>query len=187
MYIGMERIGKKVPDKNIIGKIMTCAMILEFSTFFATIPMTIPNEAKNMGPRIRNGMSQNDKKTCAPKPNVPTPTISTKEITLRKIYQSIFEISHSPLERGVSESCLKILSFLYNEDTLTSENIGLVRMENPMRPGTKKSMYVSDCPFTVVWYMPTTGEPPTRLRLNSFMTALTVPLSTALDNAVGFP
>src|SRR5919205_2256528 len=129
---------------------MTCAMILEVSTLFATIPMTIPSEAKNMGPRIRNGMIQTDKKTCAPKPNAPTPTISTKEITPRKIYQSTFDTSHSPLDRGVSESCLKSLSFLYNEDMLTSENIGLVRMENPIKPGIKKSMYVKDCPFTVV-------------------------------------
>jgi len=113
---------------------MTCPTMLAVSTLFATIPMTIPREAKNMGPRIRKGMSHADKEICAPKPNIPTPTIRTKEITPRKIYQSIFETSHSPLDKGVSESCLKSLSFLYNEEILTSENIGLIRMDNPIRP-----------------------------------------------------
>ena len=53
------------------------------------------------------------------------------------MYQVILEMSHSVLVRGVRESCLKILSRLYCELMFTRANIGLVRTENPMSPGTR--------------------------------------------------
>ena len=49
----MILIGKKVPERNIIGKVITFATTLSVSTLFATVPTSILREEKNMGPKIR--------------------------------------------------------------------------------------------------------------------------------------
>ena len=54
------------------------------------------------------------------------------------MYHITLEVSHSIFVSGVSDSCLKIFVFLYSEDMLTIENIGLTSMAKPIKPGTKK-------------------------------------------------
>ena len=75
------------------------------------------------------------------------------EMDLKKGDDIIFDASHSIFVSGVSESCLNSFVFLYSEEMLTSENIGLVRIENPIKPGMRKSMYFVCCVFTVAGVM----------------------------------
>ena len=65
------------------------------------------------------------------------------------MYQMTLLASHSILCSGVSESCLNSLVFLYSLVMLTMANMGLTRIENPIRPGIKKSMYLVCSVFTV--------------------------------------
>ncbi len=51
-------MGKNVPARNIIGKVMTCPTRLAVSVLLVTVPTSMPNEEKSIGPRTRNGMSQ---------------------------------------------------------------------------------------------------------------------------------
>src|SRR4030067_3251352 len=131
----MRLIGKNVPERNIIGKVMTCPTTLAVSVLLVTVPTSMPTEEKSIGPRTRNSMSHSDSAMCAPKARTPTTTISKKESTDSSMYQSTLEASHSILVRGVKDNCLNSFTFLYSEDMFTSENIGLTSMEKPTRPG----------------------------------------------------
>jgi hypothetical protein len=51
-------IGKKVPERNIIGKVTTFPITPAVSGFFVTVPTSIPKDAKSIGPNTKNGMSQ---------------------------------------------------------------------------------------------------------------------------------
>ena len=62
--------------------------------------------------------------------------------------------SHSIFVSGVRESCLKSFVFLYSEEMLTKENIGLVSIEKPIKPGIMKSMYFVCCMLTVADVIP---------------------------------
>ena len=75
---------------------------------------------------------------CALKASVPTVVIKIKEIIESTMYQMTLETSHSPFVRGVRESCLKNLDFLYSEEMFTMENMGLVKMEKPIKPGNQE-------------------------------------------------
>jgi len=57
---------------------------------------------------------------------------------------------------------------------LTSENIGLTNIENPIRPGMRKSMYFVCSMLTVVWETPMMLVPLNRCRLNWLDTPWTV-------------
>lgn len=138
----MTLIGKNVPDKNIIGKVITFPITLAVSTLFVNVPTNMPNEAKSIGPRTRNGISQTVNMMLAPKTKIPTATISRKEIVDRHMYHKTLDASHSSLVSGVKDNCLNNFVFLYSEDMLTRENMGLTSMEKPTSPGTRKSMYL---------------------------------------------
>src|SRR3989304_8227166 len=155
----MMLMGKNVPERNIIGKVTMFPIMPAVSMLLVTVPTSMPSEAKSIGPKTKKGMSHNVKLTFAPYAKTPTATISRKETADRKMYQITLDISHSIFVRGVRESCLNSFIFLYSEDMLTSENMGLTRMENPMRPGIRKSMYLVCCVLTVVCIKPMTDEP----------------------------
>src|SRR6266571_328893 len=119
-YAGIRLTGKKVPERNIIGKVIRFPTTAADSTLLLTIPTSIPRDTKNSGP------------------------ITKKEIIPRTTYQIIFEVNHSVLVSGVKDSCLNSLVFLYSLLMLTRLNIGLVSTENPISPGMRKSMYLYD-------------------------------------------
>src|SRR5450756_630424 len=138
----MKLIGKKVPERNIIGKVTMFPITPAVSGFLVTVPTSMPREANSIGPKMRKGMSQTVKVMFAPKARVPTTTMNTKDIDDSTMYHIILEVNHSIFVSGVSDSCLNSFVFLYSEEMLTSENIGLTSIEKPMRPGTRKSMYL---------------------------------------------
>src|SRR5664280_1916002 len=150
----MLLMGKKVPARNIMGNVTMLPMTPAVSGFFVTVPTSIPSAAKSIGPRMRKGINQGVIATCAPKANMPTPTISKKPAIVKTMYQMTLDASHSIFVSGVSESCLNSFVFLYSEEMLTSENIGLVSIEKPIKPGIKKSMYFVCCVFTVADVIP---------------------------------
>jgi hypothetical protein len=117
----------------------------------------MPNEEKSIGPRIRKGISQIVSVMCAPKAKIPTTTMSKKLNVDKVIYQITLDANHSILVRGVKLSCLKSFVFLYSEDILTRENIGLTSIEKPMSPGIRKSTYLLCSVLTVVGVMPMSG------------------------------
>jgi hypothetical protein len=135
-------MGKNVPARNIIGKVMTCPTTLAVSVLLVTVPTSMPIEEKSIGPRTRNGMSHSVNVMCAPKAKTPTAAISKKESTDKNMYQRTFEDSHSILVIGVKDNCLNNFVFLYSDDMFTRENIGLTSIEKPMRPGIRKSTYL---------------------------------------------
>ena len=137
----MRLMGKNVPDKNIIGNVIMLPTTLAVSTLFVTVPTSMPSEQKSIGPRMKKGISQIVRVMFAPNTKTPTATMSKKEITDRKMYQRTLDASHSNLVSGVKDNCLNSLFFLYSEEMLTIENMGLISMEKPMSPGTRKSMY----------------------------------------------
>src|SRR5712692_3540569 len=143
-YCGIVLTGKKVPDRNIIGNVIRFPTTAADSTLFVTVPTSIPRETKKSGPITRNGRIKADIPMWAPKSPIPTTVISKNERIERMVYHMILEVSHSPFVNGVSDSCLNSFLFLYSEDMLTRENIGLVSTVNPTRPGTRKSMYLND-------------------------------------------
>ena len=57
----MLLIGKKVPARNIIGKVTMLPMTPAVSGFLVTVPTSIPSAAKSIGPKIRKGSSQMDR------------------------------------------------------------------------------------------------------------------------------
>jgi hypothetical protein len=141
----MRLMGKKVPDKNIIGNVIMLPTTLAVSVLFVTVPTSIPSEQNIIGPRIKNGMSQtirvmSVRMMCASNTKIPTAAMSKKEITDKKMYHNTFDANHSSLVSGVKDNCLNSLFFLYSEEMFTIENIGLISIENPMSPGTRKSM-----------------------------------------------
>ena len=156
-YCGIILMGKNVPERNIIGKVTMFPIIPAVSGFLVTIPTSMPNDAKSIGPKIRKGISQIVSVICAPKAQMPTTTMSRKQNVDKVMYQITLDANHSILVRGVKLSCLKSFVFLYSEDILTRENIGLMSIEKPMSPGIRKSMYVVCSVLTVVGVMPMTG------------------------------
>src|SRR5271157_373262 len=108
----MMLIGKKVPERNIIGNVTMLPMTPAVSGFLVTVPTSMPSEAKSVGPISRKGMSQGVNAMFAPYTNIPTTTISMKLMTVKTMYQSIFEASHSNFVKGVRDSCLNSLVFL---------------------------------------------------------------------------
>src|SRR3974377_969077 len=132
--------GKKVPERNIMGNVMMSPPTPADSTLFVTVPTSIPRETKNRGPIIRKGITAALIETCAEKKSLPNKVIKKNEMMERTTYQITLEVSHSPFVSGVKDSCLKNFDFLYSEEMLTMENIGLVRIEKPTRPGIRKSM-----------------------------------------------
>ncbi len=75
----MMAIGKKVPDKNIMGKVIMFPTILAVSGVFDTVPTSMPKEQKSSGPSTRNGISHSVNVMFAPNTKMPTPAISRKE------------------------------------------------------------------------------------------------------------
>ena len=143
-----------MPERNIIGNVTMLPITPAVSGLFVTVPTSIPRAAKSIGPKIRKGISPTDKVTCAPKAKTPTPTINRKPAIVKTMYHRTFELSHSIFVSGVSDSCLNSFVFLYSEEMLTNENIGLVSIENPIKPGIRKSMYFVCWVLTVVEVMP---------------------------------
>ena len=137
----MLLIGKNVPARNIMGNVTMLPMTPAVSGFFVTVPTNMPSAAKSIGPKTKKGINQGVIATCAPKAKIPTPTINKKPAIVKTMYHIILEISHSIFVSGVRESCLNSFVFLYSEEMLTKENIGLVSIEKPIKPGIKKSMY----------------------------------------------
>jgi hypothetical protein len=56
----MALIGKKVPARNIMGKVTMLPTTPAVSGFFVTVPTSMPSAAKSIGPKIRKGNSQID-------------------------------------------------------------------------------------------------------------------------------
>jgi len=137
-----------------MGNVTMLPMTPAVSGFLVTVPTNIPSAAKSIGPKIRNGSNQGVNITCAPNAKIPTPTISKKPAIVKTIYHIILDASHSIFVSGVSESCLNSFDFLYSEEMLTKENIGLVSIEKPIKPGIMKSMYFVCCMFTVADVIP---------------------------------
>jgi hypothetical protein len=135
-------MGKNVPERNIMGKLMTFPITLAVSGFFVNVPTSMPIEEKSIGPRIKKGISHTVSVMLAFQTKIPTETMSKKLSVERKMYQSTFEASHSILVSGVKDNCLNSFDFLYSELMLTSENMGLINTENPMSPGIRKSTYL---------------------------------------------
>jgi len=126
----MRLMGKKVPDKNIIGNVIMLPTTLAVSVLFVTVPTSIPSEQNIIGPRIKNGMSQtirvmSVRMMCASNTKIPTAAMSKKEITDKKMYHNTFDANHSSLVSGVKDNCLNSLFFLYSEEMFTIENIGI--------------------------------------------------------------
>src|SRR3989304_2762958 len=122
-------MGKKVPERNIIGNVIMLPKTLALSMLFAKVPTNMPSEQNIIGPKIKNGISQTVSVMCAPNTKVPTATMSRKDITDKMTYHITLDDNHSSLESGVKDNCLNSLLFLYSEDMLTIENMGLTRME----------------------------------------------------------
>src|SRR4030067_1241135 len=152
--------GKNVPDRNIIGKVIMLPMTLAVSTLFVMVPTSMPREQNIIGPRIKNGMSQTVRVMLAWNTKIPTATMSKKEIVDKMMYHITFEASHSNFVSGVKDSCLKSLFFLYSAEMLTIENIGLTSIENPIKPGIRKSTYFGVSYPTVAVSIPMICEPP---------------------------
>src|SRR5579872_4144717 len=121
----MRLIGKKVPERNIMGKVMMFPMTPADSTLFVTIPTSIPRETKKSGPTIKNGMIAAERPTWAWNAAVPKAYIKTNEMIEIAMYQMTLETSHSPFVSGVSDNCLKNFDFLYSDEMFTIENMGL--------------------------------------------------------------
>ena len=68
----MMLMGKNVPERNIMGKVTMLPMTPAVSGFFVTVPTSMPSEANSIGPKIRKGINQTVKVTCAPKAKMPT-------------------------------------------------------------------------------------------------------------------
>ena len=76
------------------------------------VPTSIPSDTKSRGPTSRNGRTPSERVMWAPKSRIPVATIRQNEIRVMRMYQSIFEASHSVFVSGVSERALKTLSRL---------------------------------------------------------------------------
>src|SRR6266567_1620373 len=111
-YAGIRLTGKKVPDRNIIGKVIRLPTTAADSTLLLTVPTSIPRETKNKGPNTRNGRIRRETAMWAPNRYVPTVVIRRKERIDRNVYQNIFEVNHSVFVNGVRDNCLKNLDFL---------------------------------------------------------------------------
>ena len=134
-------MGKNVPLRNIIGKVTIFPIIPAVSGFLVIVPTNMPSDAKSIGPKIRKGISQIFSVICAPKAKIPTATISRKLRVDNAIYQITLDANHSILVSGVRLNCLKSFVFLYSDEIFTRENMGLINIEKPIRPGIRKSTY----------------------------------------------
>ena len=63
----MRLTEKKVPARNIIGKVIRLLITAAVSDVLVTVPTSMPRDAKSAGPRIRNGNIQIVRVILAPK------------------------------------------------------------------------------------------------------------------------
>ena len=146
-----------MPARNIIGKVIMFPIIPAVSGFLVIVPTSIPSEAKSIGPKIRKGISQKVNSIWASKTKIPVKAINRKLATVNVMYHIIFDINHSILVSGVKLNCLKSFVFLYSDEILTRENIGLTSIEKPINPGIRKSTYFVCAVLTVVDVIPMIG------------------------------
>ena len=100
-YCGILLMGKNVPARNIIGNVTMFPIIPAVSGFLVTVPTSMPNEEKSVGPKIRKGISQIVNVMCASKAKIPTTAMRRKLKTVKVMYQITLDANHSILVRGV--------------------------------------------------------------------------------------